>query len=70
MKYMPELEAYLHYRNIDVSSLKKLIKRWYPALPAFKKQKTHTAMSDIIESVKELKYYRENVFLRTEAEHR
>ena len=69
MKYMPELEAYLHYRNIDVSTLKELVKRWYPALPAFKKQKTHTAMSDIMESVKELKYYRENVFLRTEAEH-
>jgi len=65
MKYMPGLEAYLHYRNIDVSSLKELVKRWYPLLPTFEKQKTHTAMSDIIESVKELRYYRKNVFLRT-----
>ena len=63
VKYMPDLEAYLHYRNIDVSSVKELIRRWYPSLSPFQKQKTHTAMSDIRESVRELMYYRKNVFL-------
>lgn len=63
IKYMPRLEAFLHYRNIDVSSVKELVKNWYPSLPSFKKQKAHLAMSDIEESIKELKYYRENVFV-------
>lgn len=63
-RYMPRLEAFLHYRNIDVSSIKELAKRWYPTIPAFKKKKAHLAMSDIEESIKELKYYRENVFIR------
>jgi oligoribonuclease len=63
IKYMPRLEAFLHYRNIDVSSVKELVKNWYPSLPPFKKQKSHLAMSDIEESIKELKYYRENVFV-------
>jgi oligoribonuclease len=63
MRYMPELEAYLHYRNIDVSSVKELVRRWYPSLPRFNKQSAHTAMSDIRESVRELKYYQRNVFL-------
>jgi oligoribonuclease len=65
-QYMPDLEAHLHYRNIDVSSVKELVKRWYPSLPPFKKQKTHTAMSDIRESIRELRYYRTNVFLNPE----
>jgi oligoribonuclease len=63
IKYMPRLEAFLHYRNIDVSSVKELVKNWYPSLPPFEKQKAHLAMSDIEESIKELKYYRENVFV-------
>lgn len=63
IKYMPRLEAFLHYRNIDVSSVKELVKNWYPALPSFKKQKAHLAMSDIEESIRELRYYRENVFV-------
>lgn len=63
IRYMPSLEAYLHYRNIDVSSVKELVRRWYPALPPFKKEKAHTAMSDIRESIRELKYYHRNVFL-------
>ena len=62
-KYMPRLEAFLHYRNIDVSSIKELVKRWYPTLPIFTKKKAHLAMSDIEESIKELAYYREKVFV-------
>ena len=62
-KYMPQLEDFLHYRIIDVSSIKELIKRWYPALPPFKKKKTHLAMDDIRESIEELKFYREHIFV-------
>ena len=63
LKYMPRLESFLHYRNIDISSVKEIVRNWYPALPAFKKHKVHLAMSDIEESIKELEYYRENVFI-------
>ena len=63
IRHMPDLESFLHYRNIDVSSIKELVKRWYPSLPPYKKQKNHLALSDIKESVNELKYYRERVFL-------
>ena len=63
IKYMPELENYCHYRNIDVSSVKELYTRWYPNLPMFEKAKVHSAMKDIIESVDELKYYRTKIFL-------
>ncbi|MCP4667924.1 MAG: oligoribonuclease [Deltaproteobacteria bacterium] len=62
-KYMPRLEAFPHYRNIDVSSVKELVKRWYPELAPFEKDKAHLAMSDIRESIKELIYYRRNVFI-------
>ncbi|SEO58538.1 oligoribonuclease [Duganella sp. CF517] len=61
VRYMPKLEAYFHYRNIDVSTLKELGKRWKPEMVAgFKKHQMHTAMADIIESIEELKYYREH----------
>ncbi|MEJ5072840.1 oligoribonuclease [Enterobacter ludwigii] len=61
VKYMPELEAYFHYRALDVSTLKELARRWKPEiLEGFKKQGTHQAMDDIRESVAELAYYREN----------
>ena len=61
VKYMPKLEAFFHYRNIDVSTLKELGKRWNPAMVAgFKKHQMHTALADIIESIDELKYYREH----------
>jgi len=63
IKYMPKLEAFFHYRNIDVSSIKELAKRWYPSLPVYKKEKAHLALSDIKESINELKYYREKVFI-------
>jgi oligoribonuclease len=59
-KYMPKLEAYFHYRNIDVSTLKELCKRWHPELvKGFTKNQAHTALADIEESIEELKYYRE-----------
>jgi oligoribonuclease len=58
---MPKLEAFFHYRNLDVSTLKELCKRWKPELSSgFKKHQKHTALADIIESVEELKYYREH----------
>ncbi|MBA3988932.1 MAG: oligoribonuclease [Idiomarina sp.] len=58
-RQMPELEAYFHYRNLDVSTLKELAQRWKPeALAGFKKQNTHTALSDIRESIAELAHYR------------
>lgn len=61
---MPELEAYFHYRNLDVSTLKELARRWRPELvSAFKKQQAHTALADIQESIDELRHYREH-FLR------
>ncbi len=56
---MPELEAFFHYRTIDVSTLKELAKRWNPkALDGFSKQGVHLALDDIRESVEELKHYR------------
>ena len=58
---MPKLEAFFHYRNLDVSTLKELCRRWKPALSSgFKKHQKHTALADIIESIEELKYYREH----------
>jgi len=62
-KHMPTLESFFHYRNIDVSTIKELVRRWYPSLPVYKKQKTHLALSDIKESINELIYYRQKVFL-------
>ncbi len=65
-RYMPKLEAYFHYRNLDVSVLKELARRWRPRLyDGFKKAGSHTAMADILESIEELKYYREH-FIRLE----
>lgn len=58
---MPKLEGFFHYRNLDVSTLKELCRRWKPELASgFKKHQKHTALADIIESVEELKYYREH----------
>ena len=63
-RYMPKLEAYFHYRNLDVSVLKELARRWKPKIyDGFKKAGSHTAMADIVESIEELKYYREH-FIR------
>lgn len=64
VKYMPRLEAFFHYRNLDVSTLKELAKRWRPEVySAFKKQQKHTALADVHESIDELLHYREH-FLR------
>ncbi len=63
-KTMPKLEAYFHYRNLDVSTLKELARRWKPELvDGFRKLQKHTALADIMESIDELKYYREH-FIR------
>lgn len=62
VKYMPKLEAYFHYRNIDVSTLKELTRRWKPEITTgFKKAQKHTALADVHESIDELQYYREQV---------
>ncbi|MEW9797415.1 oligoribonuclease [Alteromonas sp. CYL-A6] len=63
VKYMPELEAYFHYRSIDVSTIKELARRWKPeVLDGFTKKGVHLALDDIRESIEELRYYREKVF--------
>lgn len=63
VKYMPHLEAYFHYRNVDVSTIKELVKRWKPELSGgFTKTATHLALDDIRESIGELQYYRQHVF--------
>ena len=63
VKYMPKLEAFFHYRNVDVSTLKELAKRWRPEVyAAFKKQQRHTALADVHESIDELAHYRKHFF--------
>lgn len=64
-RYMPALNAYLHYQNIDVSSVKQLVKRWYRGRHAPpRKRKLHLALADILESIAELRHYRDTVFVR------
>ncbi|MBC6905824.1 oligoribonuclease [Saccharophagus sp. K07] len=60
-RYMPRLEAYFMYRNLDVSTLKELTKRWYPDVPGFSKKSSHLALDDIRDSIAELKHYRNTV---------
>lgn len=68
VKYMPKLESYFHYRNIDVSTLKELARRWRPEVcDSFKKQQAHTALADVHESIDELEHYRTH-FIKLEAE--
>ncbi len=64
--YLPEIEHWLHYRSIDVSSVKELVRRWYPTLVNAHNGKsgTHRALDDIRESVSEMRFYREHVFVR------
>ncbi|ART79956.1 oligoribonuclease [Oceanisphaera avium] len=63
VRYMPELEAFFHYRSIDVSTVKELVRRWQPAiLERFTKQGSHQALDDIRESISEMQFYREQVF--------
>lgn len=67
-RQMPLLEAYFHYRNLDVSSIKELAKRWYPNIAAgFDKDSAHLALSDIRDSISELQYYREKLFVSADA---
>lgn len=68
LRYMPSIENHLHYRSIDVSTIKELARRWYPGAykAAPKKAEGHRAMDDILESVAELKHYREHMFKEPE----
>jgi oligoribonuclease len=62
-RYMPQLTAYLHYRTIDVSTVKELVRRWYPdSMQAPEKKHAHLALDDIRESIEELRFYRATVF--------
>jgi len=61
-RHMPTLEEFFHYRNIDVSSIKELVRRWYPSLSPYEKRNPHRALSDIKESINELRFYRQKVF--------
>ena len=64
-RYMPELESYFHYRNLDVSVFKELARRWKPEIySGFKKASKHEALADIYESIDELKYYREHFIIK------
>jgi len=64
-KYMPQIDQYLHYRNVDVSSVKELSRRWYPRVffQSPEKNGGHRALADILESIREMQYYREAVFV-------
>lgn len=61
-KYMPRLDAFLHYRLVDVSTVKELVRRWYPSVEPPPKAESHRALGDIRESIAELAYYRQHVF--------
>ena len=61
-RWMPKLEAWFHYRNLDVSTLKELVRRWQPeAAKGLKKESKHEAMADILDSIEELKFYRKTI---------
>lgn len=62
-RLMPTLEQYFHYRNLDVSSVKELVSRWYPSARQFEKNSSHLAMQDIRDSIEELRFYREHFFV-------
>ena len=68
-RWMPELEAYFHYRNLDVSTVKELARRWYPekTLRGFSKTSTHLALQDIRDSIEELRFYRKRLFVAADA---
>jgi oligoribonuclease len=63
--YLPDIEHWLHYRSVDVSTVKELVRRWYPTVRAGRPKKVgaHRALDDIRESIEELRYYREKVFI-------
>lgn len=67
-KYMPQLESFFHYRHIDVSTIKELALRWNPSIiKGFVKKGTHRALDDILESIEELRYYKQHFFTLTTA---
>jgi oligoribonuclease len=70
-RHLPEVDQYLHYRSVDVSSLKELCRRWYPTVYKHRpdKQETHRALDDIRESIEELRFYRANMLLPEEPAH-
>lgn len=69
VRYMPRLETYFHYRNLDVSTIKELARRWQPELArGFAKRSAHTALADVIESIDELRYYRDKFFIKVVAQ--
>ena len=63
-RLMPELEQYFHYRNLDVSTLKEIIRRWYPDKQQYEKESIHLALNDIYDSINELKFYREHYLIK------
>ena len=62
-RYMPNLHSFFHYRSVDVTSVKELVRRWYPELPKWRNNSGHRALGDIRGSIDELSYYRKNIFL-------
>ena len=66
-RWMPDLEKFFHYRNLDVSTLKELARRWYPEVEELQKAAAHRALEDIHESIRELTHYRRLLFQRTAA---
>ncbi len=66
IKYMPKIHEFLHYRHVDVSTIKTVVSKWYPKQKEVKKNTTHRALSDIRESIEELKLYREHYFKTVE----
>ncbi len=62
VRYMPAIDRFLHYRLVDVSSIKELSRRWYPDLERPNKKETHRALDDILESIEELRFYRKSLF--------
>ncbi len=65
VRYMPSIDEHLHYRLVDVSSIKELVQGWYPKSEKFKTKKgSHRALDDILESIEELKFYRDNFFIK------
>ena len=67
-RLMPSLEQYFHYRNLDVSSVKEIVKRWYPNGPEFKKASSHLAMDDIRDSINELLFYQQHYFIESNSQ--
>ena len=65
-RLMPTLEEYFHYRNLDVSTLKELARRWYPGFAGFSKTSSHLALDDIYDSIEELRYYRDHLMVAPE----